>query len=266
MSMRRLLPAVLTAVALAPVWSIERASAQDMTQPQPVCAAPDELVSIGAPLWRLRAALAADEPVVIVAIGSSSTSGAGASAPQHSYPARLEAELRQLFPAANITVLNRGVNGEVTRDMLSRFEAMVIRERPDLVLWQVGTNAVLRDHVLAQEAPLIRTGIHRLKAAYSDVVLIDPQYAPKVLAKPDVRGMVDLMATTARNEGTGLFRRFAVMRHWREAMRIPFEAALSPDGLHMNDWSYACVARLLARAIADAVRAPAGIARAPGRK
>ena len=37
---------------------------------------------------------------------------------------------------------------------------------------------------------------------------------------------------------------------------------LSPDGLHMNDWSYGCVARQLGIAIADAVRSPA-MARGP---
>jgi acyl-CoA thioesterase-1 len=33
---------------------------------------------------------------------------------------------------------------------------------------------------------------------------------------------------------------------------MPFEAFLSPDGLHMNDWSYNCFAKALADAIADA--------------
>jgi hypothetical protein len=33
---------------------------------------------------------------------------------------------------------------------------------------------------------------------------------------------------------------------------MPFEAFLSPDGLHMNDWSYNCFAKGLADAIADA--------------
>jgi acyl-CoA thioesterase-1 len=257
--------ALLAGLLFASLFSIttwDRAPAQTATVAEPTCSAPKELLGINAPLWRTRAALAAGDPLVIVAVGSSSTSGAGASSPAHTYPARLEAELRTLFPAADITVLNRGVGGEDAAQMLERFESTVIRERPDLVLWQVGTNAVLRDHVLDNEAPLIRAGIQRLKAAQSDVVLLDSQYAPKVLAKPDIHRMVDLMASKAREEGTGLFKRFAIMRHWREIQGIPFEALLSPDGLHMNDWSYGCVARLLAHSITEAVRGPAGIARA----
>jgi acyl-CoA thioesterase I len=33
---------------------------------------------------------------------------------------------------------------------------------------------------------------------------------------------------------------------------MPFSAFLSPDELHMNDWSYGCVAKLLAGAIVEA--------------
>jgi len=262
MSRNFLLTALCVACVLG-VSSFREASAGTVPPAEPVCSAPGEFVGLNAPLWRTRAALSAGEPVVIVAIGSSSTAGAGASSPAHSYPARLESELRAHFPGADITVLNRGVNGEDAADMLARFESTVIQERPDLVIWQVGTNAVLRDHKLDGESRLIRDGITRLKAAQSDIVLMDSQYAPKVLAKPDIFGMVDLMAKTAREQGTGLFRRFAMMRHWRETRQIPFETLLSPDGLHMNDWSYGCVAKILAQSIFDAVRTPAGVARAP---
>jgi hypothetical protein len=70
-------------------------------------------------------------------------------------------------------------------------------------------------------------------------------------------GMLDLLANTARQEKLGLFRRFAIMRHWVEVERIAFETLLSPDGLHMNDFSYGCVAKLLSSAIVDAVRGTA---------
>jgi hypothetical protein len=49
-----------------------------------------------------------------------------------------------------------------------------------------------------------------------------------------------------------LFRRFAVMRYWHNVEHIPFEAFLDPDSLHMNDWGYDCMARLLANAIVRA--------------
>jgi hypothetical protein len=42
------------------------------------------------------------------------------------------------------------------------------------------------------------------------------------------------------------------MRHWRQEAKIPYEAFLSPDELHMNDWSYACIAKIMAGSIAEA--------------
>jgi acyl-CoA thioesterase-1 len=247
------------ALAIAAV-SSPASLAQAQTAPAaaaPVCAAPAELTRLGHTLNRLARRLAAAEPVTIVAIGSSSTSGAGASSRAATYPSRLEADLKARFPTVPIKVLNRGVGGEDANQMLARFDKDVVAEQPDLVLWQVGTNAVLRDHALAGEAPLIREGIRRLKATGADVVLIDPQYAPKVLAKDDAEGMIRLIGAEAKFGNIGLFRRFTIMRHLRETDGIPFETMLSPDGLHMNDWSYSCVARLLGIAIADAVRSPA---------
>jgi acyl-CoA thioesterase I len=116
----------------------------------------------------------------------------------------------------------------------------------------VGTNAVLRGYEHARSDSLIRDGIRRMKAIGADVVLIDPQYAPKVLAHPEIDDMVDLLSNAAAQEKVDVFHRFAVMRHWHEREGIPFEAFLSPDGLHMNDWGYSCFAKSLGEAIANA--------------
>jgi hypothetical protein len=94
-------------------------------------------------------------------------------------------------------------------------------------------------------------------------VLIDPQYAPRVIAKPNVEEMVALIATAAKAEHVPLFHRFDLMRHWYEIEHLPFEAFVSPDGLHMNDWSYACLAKGLALAIAEAATRPMATAAGP---
>lgn len=218
--------------------------------------------ALGPSLARTAARLARGEPVTIVAIGSSSTAGAGASAPSASYPSRLEALLRDQFPRVAIRVINRGVGGQEAVDMLARFGKDVLAQNPDLILWQVGTNAILRDPTVAGEAPLIRRGIQRLKATGADVVLIDPQYAPKVVAKPEAQRMIDLIGFEARENGAGLFRRFALMRDWSEVQHLPFEVFVSADGIHLNDWSYDCIARHLAAAITDAVASRATVSTA----
>src|SRR5687767_10734974 len=105
------------------------------------CDAPAELVRLDHPLPRTERRLAAGLPLTIVAIGSSSTAGAGASSPAMSYPSRLEVELRQQFPRQEIRVINQGANGEDAREMLARWDESVVANNPDLVIWQVGTNS-----------------------------------------------------------------------------------------------------------------------------
>jgi lysophospholipase L1-like esterase len=232
-----------------------------------MCSAPAELTRFTHPLPRLSDRVAHRAPITIVAVGSSSTAGTGASSPAATYPARLEALLRERAAGGiPISVINRGVGGEEIREMLARFERDVIAPQPDLVLWQLGTNSVLHDHEIGGNATLVAGGLARLKATGADVVVINPQYAPKVLAHPAVARMVDLISATAKASNVQVFDRFSVMKYWRDTRAIPFEAFLSPDLLHMNDWGYDCVAQLLANAIADAAgRSPltAGIRTLP---
>ena len=220
------------------------------------CTAPAELARFDRPLIHTMRRVANGQPLTIVAIGSSSTAGAGASSPDATYPSRLAVELRTRFPGRDITVLNRGVNGEETNNMMARFAADVLAAHPQLVLWQIGTNSVLRDHPLNPHAVQLFDGIEQLKAAGADVVLIDPQFAPAVLAKSETQGMVEQIALAAKQEDVGLFQRFAVMREWHDVQHLSFDTFVSPDHLHMNDWSYACLAKLLGGAIAEAATRP----------
>jgi len=269
--------AVFAAVATAGLFALLPAQAQppgsiatpaalssSATAPRPpACMVAAEQVRFDLPLPRTARLLAAGKPIKIVALGSSSTFGAGASTSAASYPSRLAEELARHFPGHEITVLNRGVNGDEAADMLARLDRAVIAEKPDLVLWQVGTNSVLRDKAVLPHASLLHEGLARLKATGADVVLIDPQYAPRVLAKPNIEGMVSLIATAAKAEHVSLFHRFDLMRHWYETEHLPFETFVSSDGLHMNDWSYACLAKALGMAIAEAASRPTATAIGP---
>ena len=226
------------------------------------CAAPPELVAIGPALTHIAARIEQGQPVTIVAIGSSSTQGVGASAPGFSYPARLEAELRRRLPDPVVRVLNRGKGGEEAPQMLARMDRDVVVEHPDLVVWQLGTNAVLHHDDVAFEEAAIEQGLARLKAGDADVVLMDMQYAPRVIARPGYAAMERLIADTAKRDRVGLFQRFAIMRYWHaaEAGGLPM---VGPDGLHMNDRGYGCLAADLAEAVADNWRVRQAAQRAP---
>ncbi len=197
-------------------------------------------------LPHVAAKLIAGKPVVIIAFGSSSTYGTGATSPEFTYPNRLAAQLRRQYPSADITVLNRGKGGEDAPEMMKRLQSEVIDMNPDLVIWQVGTNAVLRNLDPAETAKIVEDGIARIQAAGADLVLVDPQYSPAVNAKAESAGrMVQLLGKAAELRHVGFFPRFEVMREWHEKQSLPFDSFVVADGLHMNDWGYACFAQLL---------------------
>jgi lysophospholipase L1-like esterase len=190
--------------------------------------------------------LASGQPVLIIAFGSSSTAGTGSTMPEYTYPNRLAAQLRRQYAGADISVLNRGQGGEDAPEMMKRLQTSVIDMKPDLVIWQVGTNAVLRNLDPSDTAKLVEDGIARLQAAGADLVLVDPQYSPRVNERAESAGqMVRLLHRVAELRHVGIFPRFEVMRDWHEKQSIPIDTFVIPDGLHMNDWGYACFAQLL---------------------
>jgi acyl-CoA thioesterase-1 len=258
---RLALAALLACSAAAAVQAEAPQARSPQVQEVPKCSAPADATGFENLPANFRERIAERRPLKIVAIGSSSTFGTGASSPDKSYPSQLEAELKARLPGVPVTVLNKGIGGEEAPQMIARFTADVFEEAPDLVLWQVGSNSVLMNHPTPGE--VIREGVESLKASGAEVILVNPQYAPKILAKADVGHMVDVITATARDSEVGLFNRFAIMRYWFESERVSFEQTLSSDGLHMNDWSYACSAKLLANALLDGIKAPAATAAAP---
>jgi lysophospholipase L1-like esterase len=198
--------------------------------------------------------LIAAQPVVIIAFGSSSTEGYGSSAPEFTYPNRLAAQLRRRYPTADITVVNAGRGGEDAPEMMKRLQSAVIDRKPDLVIWQVGTNAVLRNLDPAETAKLVEDGVARIQAAGSDIVLVDPQYSPRVVERAEsANRMVKLLSRVASLRHVGIFPRFEVMREWHEGRALPVDNFVIADGLHMNDWGYACFAQLLGDDIINSV-------------
>jgi lysophospholipase L1-like esterase len=190
--------------------------------------------------------LASGQPVVIVAFGSSSTAGYGATSPEFNYPNRLAAQLHRRYPGADITVLNRGKGGEDAPEMTKRLQLEVIDAKPDLVIWQVGTNAVIRNLDPAETAKMVEEGVARIQAAGADVVLVDPQYSPRVTEHAESASkIVSLLGRVAALRHVGIFPRFEVMRDWHDRQALPVESFVIDDGLHMNDWGYACFAQLL---------------------
>jgi lysophospholipase L1-like esterase len=237
-------PKGLTAKAIDRVKQVAK-SASDIFSRVPCLPPKGGAQSLGT-LPHVASKLASGQPVVIVAFGSSSTAGVGTSSPEFTYPNRLAAQLRRQYPSADITVINSGHGGEDAPEMVNRLQRSVIDRHPDLVIWQVGSNAVLRNLDPAETAQLVEDGVARIQAAGSDVVLVDPQYSPRITERAESASqMVKLLGRVAALRHIGIFPRFEVMRDWHEKQALPIDSFVIADGLHMNDWGYACFAQLL---------------------
>jgi len=218
------------------------------------CSGPKSGTYLEGSLPHIGKKLAASQPVTIVAFGSSSTQGHGVTSPAFTYPNRLADQLRRKFPKADITMLNRGVGGQDIPEMMKRLQVAVLDARPDLVIWQFGSNAILRGEDPAGLERMVLDGIEQMRAIGADVVMIDPQYVPAILAKgASASKMVMLMSRIAHMRHVGLFPRFAVMKDWYASQSQSYSNFTYQDGLHMNDWGYACFAQLLGDTIIDSV-------------
>ena len=220
---------------------------------------PAEFITFKCPLLHFAAALLGKDPPRIVAMGSSSTAGREDVVP---YPSRLEMYLRRKYNNPRIDVINRGRGGEEADDELLRFDADIFAEKPSLVIWQVGTNAVFQNRDIDKVAAKIAEGLARLREHPLDVVMMDPQYVPAMLGdKADASDrIVSLIAAAAAKAQVSVFRRWALMQYWHVHNNIPLEQMIDPTDdakLHQSDWSTQRVSVALCEAISKAPAAAA---------
>ena len=194
-------------------------------------------------------------PLVVVAIGSSSTEGIGASTPDRSYPPSVQRFLRARFPGLDIVVHNRGIGGQSAEQMLARFDTDLWPLKPQLVLWQTGTIEALRHIPRDVLQGNLRDGVERIRKHGAEVMLVNPQYSQSLEKRlPDYPSYVAVMEAFARTAGVPLIDRYAAMRLRAEAMATSAatkpQGLLGPDRLHLNDDGYRCLARAVADFIA----------------
>ncbi|MEL7049905.1 MAG: SGNH/GDSL hydrolase family protein, partial [Pseudomonadota bacterium] len=218
-----------------------------------LCTAPDALEQFRQPMPSFKAAIDAGGPIRIVALGSSSTSGAGATRRDRTYPARLSRRLGMRFPTHHVRVFNRGKGGELARHMLARLSRDVLALKPHVVLWQTGVNDAIRHVDMDEFRATLDQGLRLMREAGIDVVLMDQQYYPRSVNVRGYGAYLDLLRRIGRDHGVPVFRRYELMTHLVESAQYKVEDLLAADRFHLNDRSYACVGRVLADALAASV-------------
>lgn len=110
------------------------------------------------------------EQITVVALGASNTQGYGVETRQ-AFPTQLETLLRQ--KGYDVRVLNAGIPGDRTGDMLAHLEDWVPRGTK-LVLLQAGTNDAHTGVRAEEQASNLRSIERRLAARGTKTILVDP--------------------------------------------------------------------------------------------
>ena len=208
-------------------------------------------LSLGAPLLRTKAKLQSGETLTIVALGSSSTTGFGTFRSGAAFPDIMKQELLRLRPSAHITLINSGRIMEDIPSNIARLESDVLRHKPDLVVWQLGSNDVVWRGIANNAKELVGDAVRRFKAANSDVILLDLQYAPLVLVAARHARMEKLIADVAREQNVGMFPRFLLMKR---AIDGGVKGLVWWDGLHNSVEGHKCIGIALGQMIDAAAR------------
>ncbi len=228
------------------------ARAQDSAAaPAAACVAFKKDLSLGTRLAVTKAKLQGRSVLTIVALGSSSTTGFGVFGSGLAFPDVMKRQLLRLHPSVRVNVINSGRIMEDLADNIARIDSDVLRYKPDLVIWQIGTNDVVWRGIAANAKAMLRDSVRRMKAAGADVVLMDLQYAPLVLFTNRHDRMERIIGDVAAEEGVGHFPRFLLMKR---AIDAGVGGLVAWDGLHNSATGHACVGIALAQMIDDASR------------
>jgi len=249
--------ATVMAVALA-LTTVLPFSGSAQADDSKTCAVPANLLRSPHSLPHVGAKLRLGEPIKIVALGSSSTEGVGASSALASYPSQFHAELQRLWPKNRITVLNKGVSGEQAQQMISRFERDVLAEKPDLLIWQTGTNSALHHGDIERFVADVDWGLDRAREAGIDVLLMTPQFSPRFEKVRNKTAYLHNLATIGAVNGTPVLRRYEMMKHWLDNGQMTAQEMIDPDGLHLTDASYHCLGLVTARMVVNLTTMPGG--------
>jgi acyl-CoA thioesterase-1 len=234
-------------------FAISASLAQDEGVPEtapslsPACEVPASNIAAPASLPNTAAALQARKVLRILAIGSSSTLGVGASSDSKSYPSQLEPILEGVLKGVDVIISNRGVPGEVAKIAAERIKSEIAREKPDLVLWQLGTNDVLARVSTDEFEETVRSTIRQLKENKIDIVLVGLQYTPRFAADMNSFAIRDILKRIAAYEQILYVRRDDAMRfivQTRADLKL-----MSRDNFHLNDLGYRCMAEHIAYAV-----------------
>jgi acyl-CoA thioesterase I len=261
---RILCGALMVAGLLAPPVAFAQTSAPTGEMPQ-ACRVPGAIFVSDVNLPHAAKRVVTEKRLTIVAIGSSSTLGMGASSAEAAWPARLEADLRRRLPNIRIDVHNRAKTRDTAEQMAKRLATDVLPLKPDLVVWETGTADAVRSIEIEQFAATLEDGASAIAAAKADTMLVTPQYARDTVRLIAFQPYIDAMNQAGLRRDVLVFPRYETMRHWIESGQMKLENVPREEMSKVADMLYDCLGRQIARVVLRAMHLPKDLLPAPAR-
>jgi acyl-CoA thioesterase-1 len=217
------------------------------------CPVPDDFTFQGGGLAATTAAIAKHN-LTILALGGASTDGGPAGGSAFSYPARLEARLRQALPGVTITVAARGIARQPDAAILAQLEAGLATVKPALVIWGPGGSAAARGDDLDTFTETLNDVIGKVRSASADLLLMTLQYAPSVSRLVNLYPYRMAVIRAGDDAGVPVLDRYELMRFWSDNDFLNLDATNADDRIHVSRVLFECMAEIFGRAIVDAAK------------
>lgn len=198
----------------------------------------------GPRLPRVAKALEERRRIVVLAIGSTSASKRGPVSGDHY--ASIERMLEKNFHGLDVTIVHRGVSGELAADAAHRIKNEVALTEADLVLWQLGTADALARVGIEDFRRSVGDTIGWLKAHEIDVILVGLRYAPSIARDAHYQEIRATLRRVAAEHKVLRVGRYAAEELLAKVRR---DAKLELSELEAGEVGYACMVEYLARAI-----------------
>ncbi|WP_425146396.1 SGNH/GDSL hydrolase family protein [Deinococcus sp.] len=235
---------ISTTQASHPSGEVEVLSAQQ----QALCAAP-----VG-PVPAFRHLPGHGATLRVVAMGSSSTYGAGASVRSRSFVSQFRGALKTVW-AGPSEVINRGVSGNVLKNFIERAPHDIYALKPDVVILQTGTNDVLHNVPVNVYRQQLQGLVNELLKRHIEVVLVDNQFLPAQVNSAEYLGIQEATHAVAQHNHLPLVSRYGLSETLQTLSHVAASDLIARDGLHPNDAMHTCTAKALSATFARAMQA-----------
>ena len=241
-------------IAFLPILAFALALSTTAARAAPPCSVPEDLALHDLVLPAAKQAAAASRQLTILTLGGAHTAGIAAEDPKASYPALLQAALAGALPGIEVKVVNNAKPGNTVDATLRAIPAAIAASGAKLVIWAPGSLDAVQRPNLSEFFADLQAGIVAIRQRGADVMLLDMQYIPLLEQWFRIEDYRDMLRGTAAATDVPLVQRHELMKVWSEQGALNLDATDKAEQLQVARDLFACMVKVLAAPIADAVR------------